>query len=370
MTPSGVVDRLTGWLDDLSGGPFFAYAHVLDPHGPYCHGEDHFQEMAGVGLEQSRRRLPEEDREIIDNFRGIYARRYAGARVQHELDELSPEGLRHLRCRYAAEIPGVDRAFQRTYEYLERRKMLDQTVLVFTADHGEAFGEHGAFRHGDTLHAEETRVPLLVRVPNRRGRRIAPPVGQFDIHPTVLQLAGLAPSPGLQARGLFTPSGYGSSPAKRVVYTDQDLNTPVDFSWGISGVSGRWKVVSDPRVSGIEFYDLLEDPGEQRNLAARGEEVPAACTELLRQLRKEKVRLWNLGEELGPPVEEAFSSEEEEALRALGVPVGARCRTRDLVTRAPEVPEESLTPRQSESFSVGAMLLTGGSRKRRTAHRL
>ena len=77
--------------------------------------------------------------------------------------------------------------------------------MLFTADHGEEFFEHGGWTHGQTLYEEQLRIPLLLALPDRRaaGTTVSRPVDQVDVAPTLLELAGLAPGEGMTGRSLL-----------------------------------------------------------------------------------------------------------------------------------------------------------------------
>src|SRR6185436_17103048 len=89
-------------------------------------------------------------------------------------------------------------------EDLRRRGVLDRTLIVITADHGEEFREHGDFEHGQSLHSELLHVPLILRLPGRipAGKRIAGNVSGLDVLPTILELCGLTANPDVQGRSL------------------------------------------------------------------------------------------------------------------------------------------------------------------------
>src|SRR6185369_13700653 len=86
---------------------------------------------------------------------------------------------------------------------LETLGLADDTLVVFTSDHGEAFGEHGAYLHDD-LYAGTLRVPLVMRFPGRvpAGRRVPDRVRLLDVMPTVLELLDVQAPSGLQGRSL------------------------------------------------------------------------------------------------------------------------------------------------------------------------
>jgi hypothetical protein len=134
---------------------------------------------------------------------------------------------------------------------LSEAGLMDQTVVVLSADHGEEFGEHGARFHASTVYDEVLHVPLLVRIPGRTGELVREPVGCFDFLPTLhdyshgprpTDRAQFARTRPLQTQGLFEPKS-------------------------LAVVRGRTKLLFD-RQSGLrQYFDLRADPGERRPLA-------------------------------------------------------------------------------------------------------
>ncbi len=118
----------------------------------------------------------------------------------HDMDPHSPptEGNRYLTTpgwnRYDAEVHWVDEAMGRLLTKLDALAIRDQVLLVFTADHGEAFGEHRLSGHQNVMYDEVLRVPLIVQYPGmaRRGR-VSEAIQLLDLNPTIAQLAGLPP---------------------------------------------------------------------------------------------------------------------------------------------------------------------------------
>ena len=112
------------------------------------------------------------------------------------LEQLSREG------RYASEVAYVDDALSDFLAYLDEHKLYDNTLIVFTADHGEELGDHGAYGHGDTLYDEVIRVPLIVKFPKseNKGKRWGGQVRSFDAFTTAVVAQGLAPPSGVEWR--------------------------------------------------------------------------------------------------------------------------------------------------------------------------
>ncbi len=154
------------WLDEKrdTHRPFFAYLHAMEPHAPYTPPLDLVPKYYPDGI----RRLEEVSAERINDFNCPYG----------DYEPWHPKALMGL---YDAEIAGWDRAFCLLLDSLERRHLLDATIIIVTSDHGEEFADHGAFSHGRTLYREQMEVPFLARVPGLPGGRVATPMDHRDV---------------------------------------------------------------------------------------------------------------------------------------------------------------------------------------------
>ncbi len=159
--------------------------------------------------------------------------------------------------RYEGEIAEADREVGRLLDYIES-KLARDTIIVFAADHGEEFKDHGGHYHGSTLYEEQVRVPLIIKVPGARPGRIVAPVSLVDIVPTVLELLGVEPPAHMVGQDL-RPAIFGGD--------DAHVDKPV-----FSSVMRRhmallwpWKLISDPSRGLYELYNLETDPSEKIN---------------------------------------------------------------------------------------------------------
>jgi arylsulfatase len=179
-------EALGAVLDDLQGGgASFLLLHYFDAHGDW--GRQPYE-------------APEED---LRRFAGWYGGSFDGCddrgRCGAELlrawsDEGTPppeDVRRYLSSLYDAGIAALDRDLGELFTELDRRGLLERSVVVLTADHGEEFFEHGLALHRQ-LYRECTAVPLLVRPPGGTApRRVSTAVGLVDVAPTILDLAGI-----------------------------------------------------------------------------------------------------------------------------------------------------------------------------------
>ncbi|HEX4962780.1 MAG TPA: sulfatase-like hydrolase/transferase [Thermoanaerobaculia bacterium] len=185
---------------------------------------------------------------------------------------------------YDAEIATNDAAFGELLDLLARRKLLEDTVIVFVSDHGEEFLDHGGWEHGKTLHDEMLDVPLIVRVPGlARGRTVEQQVQQADVAPTILDLLGLPPTPGQEGRSRLREM-MGQEPPSA------DPAESATFSWleesglrAAAVTTPRWRLIEKRfPIPGRYLYDRQADPDEHHDLSR---ERPVRTGFLREQLR-------------------------------------------------------------------------------------
>jgi arylsulfatase A-like enzyme len=198
----------------------------------------------------------------------------AGARTTFEDSKAFRSGLRvpdqaeraWIRSLYEAEVRGLDAEVGRLVTHLEELGLFEDTLLVFTSDHGEEFWEHDGFEHGHTLYEELLRVPLIVKLPGgRAGALVETPVGLENVAPTVLTLCGVEHDATLldgsslfAADGTLAPSLRVASGATGHLYDEERLGVRFD----------GWKYIRSLSTGGEELYDLASDPGELSSLHA------------------------------------------------------------------------------------------------------
>jgi arylsulfatase len=283
------VDTTLDWIADRKSNPrpFFAWLHLFDAHTPHTPPHPYalgFLPASALGLDPVRAWVP---------FRQPGARTFT---------EPVLGGQRDL---YDGEVAYLDRQIGRLIGFLESRDLLEDTVLVLVADHGESLGEHGVlFRHVG-LHDTTTHVPLMVRWPGveRQGRRIAGLVQTIDVFPTILKAAGLTP-PATDGRDLRESHGRRAIFAEHSDHFGAMVRT-LDYKYIWS--QGLPKLFPD----GPYLYDLKADPGENRNLAGRGLAMEKELADLLRR--------WQHDRRPAPEARPREQSDEEKArLKALG----------------------------------------------------
>lgn len=263
VTSPALVDLVGGYLERWSTGgrkqPFFVFLHMWDVHYDYVPPEEYV-----------RRFDPDYTGDLdATGFEG-------NPRL---FKEMPSRDLQHLIALYDGEIRFTDDHLARIVARLREMGVLDDTVLVVTADHGEEFFEHGQKGHAKTLYDEVLHVPLVVRYPRRipAGQRVAGQVRLMDVAPTVLGLAGVPPTAGFAGATLaaehramdLTPHVAGTLrpplPALAAIGSNRWLGARQHSLRTTHAKLIRYER-APPSASETELYDLERDPGEQRNL--------------------------------------------------------------------------------------------------------
>ncbi|MGH9144289.1 MAG: sulfatase family protein [Vicinamibacterales bacterium] len=167
----------------------------------------------------------------------------------------------------------TDRHIARLFETIRRAGLSDDTLIVVTGDHGQAFGDpHDGYMQGRSVYQEDVNVPLLLWYPRqyRSAVRSATIGSHIDLAPTITALAGVPAAPDWQGRSLFDPNRA----PRAYFYVAED-----HFTLGVR--EENWKYIFDLREGAEELYDLSQDPTEQRNLAAT---QPERCARLRQRL--------------------------------------------------------------------------------------
>ena len=186
---------------------------------------------------------------------------------------------------YDGEIRYTDANLAGLLRRIETSPRGANTVITFCSDHGEAFWEHGTIAHGNNLHEEELRVPLIIRPQTKLkgakpGAVVTGQVGLIDLAPTLLDLADVDIPPTWQGRSLRQFLGGGA-------VTERPIVLDTRYSGFMRGVrTSRYKIISrEPFESPTEVYDLLADPRETNNLVSVGAPLPEEVTELIPLLK-------------------------------------------------------------------------------------
>ena len=243
---AGCVNRRA--LPHLGRGdrPLFLYLHYLDPHGPYQPPAHYHRRFA--------RGRPDKLWVRIGDVNPVADWLYSGK----QNPGFTATDLRYLSDLYDDEIAFFDESFAELLAALNTSGLLDDSIVVFAADHGEDFLEHGHVKHCRTLFDTSLRVPLLIHVPGLDARTVTSPVQNLDLVPTLLDLLGLDASP-------YPFDGRTLRPLL------EGKRAPAPLQHALMGTlrsaaDGHYKLITDLATNTYALYDLAADPGETKNL--------------------------------------------------------------------------------------------------------
>lgn len=284
-----VLGAFRDWLGDVGEDRFFAYVHFREPHFPYNPPAPFDTKFGSSDL------FPEgmADWPVVEALNTEAAAGTAPA----------PEILERVWALYDGNLAYVDDLIGQLMRCLEDQGLGDDTVLIVTADHGEALFEHGYIGHNTQLYEESIRVPLMLKLPGQLPRRVDDVVELIDLAPTILELAGVDVPASMQGRSLLDPG------RDRVAFT-----RTVWKRARYSARNDRYKLIWDSRTGVSELYDLEADPVEARNIYAERDFVSGYLEQrLLGWLRDQEARRgW------GSSDSAEMTEEERRRLQSLG----------------------------------------------------
>lgn len=209
---SRAVDTMLSAIDKVGDSPFFAWFHFYALHNPYYADKGRQFDSEGPFEERYRRALKWADKEIKKLFSGF-----------------------------------------------ERRGLLQNTVVILTADHGEGLGDHRLKTHGSYVYEEETRVPFYIWMPNSEGGTISSTVGLIDLVATLMDMIG-KPATDTEGDSLWPLIENPELPWSRYYYLENASNNYVGI------VMDRVKLIYNTTTEIMYRYDLQKDLRERRNL--------------------------------------------------------------------------------------------------------
>jgi choline-sulfatase len=187
--------------------------------------------------------------------------------IQHEE---APKFGKNNRDRYDAEVFYTDLHLGKLFEYGAQQPWWQNTAIIISADHGEAFGEHGMFKHAFELWEVLTRVPLIIHVPGAAARRITERRSDIDIAPTVLELMGVPEMPQSFVGQSLAKEVYGVVPPNNrepiILDLPEDKNNPDRHAI----IQGDYKLlVYGPGTQSYRLFNLKTDPGELEDVSKK-----------------------------------------------------------------------------------------------------
>jgi arylsulfatase A-like enzyme len=289
ISSPSVTRKAISYVESQKNDRFFLFLHYFDPHYSYMLHERYNYYPAYDGPLQS----------------GLPIRE-----LRKEAPDMSTDDIAYTKALYDSEISFTDKYIGDFLDKLKELGLYENTLIVFTADHGEEFLERGDYWIGHTkkLYQEQIHVPLIMKLAGGNKQEIMEePVGLIDLMPTIIDCANLSIPNEYACGGEVLDLGDGRQQRRGIIISETGRwATLQSLMWK------GWKLIYDPTTGSRELYNLTNDPAESNNVAMENEEV----------LREMKTILQDWSKVLGKPRTEGrqpeFTEEQKERLRSLG----------------------------------------------------
>lgn len=262
--------------------PFLLFLSWGPPHAPYLTAPEEFHRLYDPGEFMLSPNVPDD----VDAF-------YPIPKWREHSDKTGAERVRHLMAGYYAHCSALDACVGELQEALRDLGLEDDTIFVFTSDHGDMLGSHGLSKK-QWPYDESACVPFLMKVPNlgKSGQVVDAPLNTPDIMPTLLDLCGIPVPPSVEG-GSFVPALHGApSPEDAALI----VNIHPFGQWEAEAGGHEWRGVRTARYTYVRdlsgpwlLFDNRNDPYQQDNLINRPglEEIQRALEAQLRRRLKE-----------------------------------------------------------------------------------
>lgn len=268
-----IADRSVAHIERAArdGQPFFLQCSFPDPHHPFT-PPGRFWEMYAPESIPLPRTFEDPHTHSMPFYRARL--KYKGMQRFH-VQPFAPtaDQVRHCAAAEYGMISLIDESIGRVLDALDRGGLADDTVVVFTSDHGDMFGDHGMMLKGGMHYEGCTRVPLLVARPGRPGAATRALAGSIDIAQTLLELAGLPAYHGMQGASLVPILDDPNASVRDEVLVEED--EVFDLAGVGQSLRMRTLITADARLTLYqgtadgELFDLANDPDELDNRYGR-----------------------------------------------------------------------------------------------------
>ncbi len=255
-----ITEKALTWLNKHPTSTFFLWLHYMDCHGPY---------------------IPEKGFKLLNK---IAAEKLWRKAIKKPYD-VSSEEIASLKAAYRDEINYIATSLKRLQDELSEMGIWDDALVILTADHGDEFGEHGAFTHHHKLYDELIHVPLIMKLPTSEQKigAVDRQVGLIHLTPTILDYAGV---------NIAELDFEGNSLLPLIrdrdgtdVHLPDHLYSEADWVPDFNGCvrTQQWKLIKNDIEQRSELYNLKIDPAERSNLV---DDDPAILEQLKNLLNR------------------------------------------------------------------------------------
>lgn len=287
-------DKTLKWIENNKDENFFLWLHYFEPHYPYLEHSPYTDKYEKI---------------LNGNKKGTFDRSHEWIKETFNKgkDDLNETDINRLKSLYGGEVSYLDGFIGEVIAKLKEEGVYDNTIIVFTSDHGEMLGEQHIIEHGDSLFQPEINVPLIFKIPSAMkvasGRRINSLVELTDVMPTLLGLLDINTDIKMEGKSLYPLFSGDKTVLRKYAFSEVHNYKSI--------INDRWKLImSLPVLDSPMLFNLEDDPGEKKNIYySEIKKGGALRDEMLRRI-----------ENLNNPEPEMskVSSEDEKRLKSLG----------------------------------------------------
>lgn len=253
-----------GWLDKNRSTRFFAFLNYYDVHDPYIPPASYQRKFAAQPSKG----------DLVNSI--LFPRDFTGGK------HLSDQEVQAQKDAYDESLAYLDNQLGALFDRLQVLGVLDQTLIIITSDHGESFGDHGFYGHGNHLYRNLIHVPLIIRYPKKvpKARRISEAVSLQSVPASVLDLLGFdsqSKFPGIPMSQLWSPEAGSNQQTKGLAFAESlkgIVHNPA-YPLGRRGITkslttSKWNLILHEEGN-VELFEVDKDPDELNNLAETSE---------------------------------------------------------------------------------------------------
>lgn len=256
ISSPGVVNSAQSAIKQFKDRKFFLFMLFLDPHCPYVQ-HDKYNYDPG--------------------YKGKLAKSVTPNDIDTRYANLTPDDIKYTKSLYDSEISFTDEYIGNFLRSLKKMNLYNDTLIVFLADHGEGFNEHGQMSHGKSLYDELLSVPLIIKLPGQKsGRVVAGTNSLIDLFPSMMAYLNYSISD-LNLQGSALDLKRIRSIEPKAIYS-----STIFGQVELKGLrSATQKYIIDTKTHKEELYDLAKDPKEKHNLITKDQKTVLALRKMI-----------------------------------------------------------------------------------------
>ena len=289
---------------------FYYLKWILDPHSAYDPPNE-FKNK--IKVNESKLTKPKEFYSGLGKDNCLQGYTYAQCDLNKIGKNLNEEEGGYVKELYNKEVESVDQRVGKILDLLEKNHAENNTIIIFTSDHGEGFGEHDFFGHAYTQYNELIHVPLIIYAPGIESKRIKTRVQHLDLMSTIADLLGIREFQGSQGES-YEELFFKDSMKEKDIFTES-----TKAGNKVALLKDNFKLIINKNKETIELYNFIEDKGELKDLSKKNREIVDKMKEQILEIESENLNKRQENKQ-GAEIEmqEEIDRETLEELKSLG----------------------------------------------------